>query len=144
MPEHRNWAAIIAEALCQIGSECIRAPAQLTIRQGFTVANMCSCFRGHCAPAIDSFDQIHSETLINKRLRREIATAIHQDQRYDDGEIIENQQYAMHRRMFLEPAHKCSRCWRSAIIFRGVRQLSRSNSAGETLMPNSSSIIRMS
>ena len=58
--------------------------------------------------------------------------------------IAVNQQRAMKRRMFLEPAHICSRCWRSAMIFRGVCQLSRSNSAGETLMPNSSSIIRMS
>src|SRR5947209_19070293 len=143
MPEHRNWAAIIAEALCQIGSECIRAPAQLTICQGFAVANMCSCFRGHCAPAIDSFDQIHSETLINKRLRSEIATAIHQDQRYDDGEIIENQQYAMLRRMFLEPADKCNRYWRSAIIFSGVRQPARSNSAGGNWMQNHFSLRRI-
>src|SRR5438093_7395424 len=93
---------------------------------------------------IDSLDQIHSETLIKKWWRREIATAIQQDQRQDNGEIIHNQQRAMQRRMFLEPAHMCSRCWRSAMIFRGVCQLSRSNSAGETLMPNSSSIIRMS
>src|SRR6266545_3096522 len=43
--------------------------------------------------------------------------------------------------MALDPAHACTRRSRSAIIARGVLQLSRSNSAGETLMPNFSSII---
>src|SRR5436305_10297615 len=142
MAEHSNRPAILAEALCQIASERIRLPAQFAVRQGSTVANVCCCFRGYCGPAIDSLDQIHSETLINKRRRREIAASIHKDQGQDDGEVIENQQYAMQRGMFLKPAHMRSRCWRSVIIFRGVCQLSRSNSAGETLMPNCSSIIK--
>src|SRR6266478_9177609 len=144
MAEHSNRPAILVEARCQIASERIRLPAQFAVRQGSTVANVCCCFRSHCSPAIDSFDQIHSETLINKWRRREIAAAIHENQGQDNGEVIENQQYAMQRRMFLEPAHTCSRCWRSAINCRGVCQLSRSNSAGENLMPNCSSIIKIS
>src|SRR6516164_3204135 len=144
MPEHSNRPAVVAEAICQMASERIRLPAQFAISQGFTVANVCCGFRSHCGPAIDPFDQIHSETLINKWRRREIAASIHKDQGQDDDEVVENQQYEMQRRVFLKPAHMRSRRWRSAIIFRGVCQLSRSNSAGETLMPNSSSIVKMS
>src|SRR5215469_8896392 len=84
------------------------------------------------------------EALIHKGRRSEIATAVHRDQNQNDGEIIENQQRAMHGGMSLEPAHILIRCWRSAITARGVRQRSRSNSAGEIFNPNCSSIIRMS
>src|SRR4030095_12644305 len=84
------------------------------------------------------------EALIQKGRRAEIATAIDRNQNQNDGEVIENQQDAMRRGMSLEPAHMRIRCWRSAITARGVRQRSRSNSAGEIFNPNSSSIIKMS
>src|SRR5215831_7973061 len=84
------------------------------------------------------------EALIHKGRRAEIAPAIHRDQHQNDGEVIKNQQHAKQRGMSLEPDHMRSRCWRSAITARGVRQRSRSNSAGEIFNPNSSSIIRMS
>src|SRR5262249_15252881 len=54
MSERCDRRAISAEALCQIGSECIRPPAELAISQGPAVADMCDCFRGHHGPAIDS------------------------------------------------------------------------------------------
>src|SRR5438552_769411 len=84
------------------------------------------------------------EALIHKGRGAEIATAIDGDQNQNDAEVIENQQHAMQRRMSLEPVHMRIRCWRSAITARGVRQRSRSNSAGEIFNPNSSSIISMS
>ena len=84
------------------------------------------------------------EALIHKGRRAEIATTIYRDQYQNDGEVIKNQKCAMHRGMPIEPVHMRIRCWRSAITARGVRQRSRSNSAGEIFNPNSSSIIRMS
>src|SRR5882724_2384673 len=144
MAEYRDCSAIIAEALPQIASERIRAAAQFAIGQRSIVADMCGRFRSRYAPAIDSFDQIHSETLINKRRRRKIAAAIDRDQRQNNCQVINNEQYAMQCRMLLEPAHMLMRCLRLAMRSRGVRQLSRSNSAGETLMPNCSSIIKIS
>src|SRR6516225_9075689 len=84
------------------------------------------------------------EALILKGRRAEIATTIYRDQYQNDGEVIKNQKCAMHRGMPIEPVHMRIRCWRSAITARGVRQRSRSNSAGEIFNPNCSSIIRMS
>ena len=109
MSERRDRRAVSAEALCQMGSERIRAPAQLAISQGPAVAYMCDCFRGHGGPAINSFEQIHLETLINKGRRGEIPTAIHHDQARDDGKVVENQQHAPQPWMPLDPAHAVKR-----------------------------------
>src|SRR5438128_5785541 len=135
--DHRRNALLIK-------SKSIRAPAQLAVGQTSVVANMCNRVRGHCAPMIDSFEQIHSETLINKGRCGEVTTAIHEYQARDNGEVIQNQQQSPQHRMVLDPGHACSRRWRSAMMSRGVLQLSRSNSAGETLMPSSFSIVTIS
>ena len=109
MSERCDRRPITAEALCQMGSERIRAPAQFAISQGPVVADMCDCFRGHCGPVIDAFEQIHLEALINKGRRGEIPTAIHHDQARDDGKVVENQQHAPQPWMPLDPAHAFKR-----------------------------------
>jgi len=41
---------------------------------------------------IDSFEEIHSETLINKWRRREVAAAIHDYKAHDNEKVIENEE----------------------------------------------------
>jgi hypothetical protein len=41
---------------------------------------------------IDSIEEVHSETLINKRRRREVATAIHDNKPHDNEKVIENEE----------------------------------------------------
>src|SRR5882757_7148113 len=117
-------------------------PAELAVGQPLISADVCDRIRSRKSPTIDLFDEIHSKTLINKWRRGKVATTVHRDQAPDNSEVIQNQQRTPERWMGLDPAHAftCIRLSRSAIILRGVSQFSRSNSAGEILRPNSSSI----
>src|SRR5438876_9804328 len=96
---------------------------------------MCNRVRGHCAPMIDSFEQIHSETLINKGRCGEVTTAIHEYEARDNGDVIQNQQQWPQYRKVLEPGHACSRRWGSARMSRGVLQRSGPNHGGQTHVP---------
>src|SRR4030095_4491140 len=126
-----------------MGSESIRTPAELAIGQPPISADVCDRTRSRKSPMIDLVDEIHSKALINKRRGGKVATTVHHDQAHNDSEVIQNQQRSPECRMCARPAHTFtrSRRSRSAMILRGVPQFSRSNSAGEILRPNSSSIL---
>jgi hypothetical protein len=79
MPQHCDWSAIISEALCQMGGEGIRTPAQLAIGQPLISADVRDRLRSGQSPVIDLFDEIHSKTLINKWRRGKVATTVHRD-----------------------------------------------------------------
>src|SRR5262249_20071347 len=91
---------------------------------------------------IDLSNEIHSKSLINKWWRRQVPHAVQANQARNNNQVIQNQQHSPKRRMCRDPTHTltCVRLSRSAMILSGVAQFSRSNSAGETLTPNSSSI----
>ena len=90
MPERGDGRAIITEALCQMSSKRIRAPAEFAAGCPL-VANV----RGRVQTLFpDRFVRADSSKNDNKGRRGEIATAIHHNQARDDGKVVENQQHA--------------------------------------------------
>src|ERR1051325_2582007 len=144
MPEHRDRRSVVAESLIQRRGQRIRARAQFAVSQRLGAANVWDLLRRNDPPLIASLEQIHSESLIEDTRRRENTAPVEQDQPGDHPEVINNQNRAPQPRMRFEPVHFSRRCSTSAMILRGVFHISRSNSAGDTLIPNSSSSAIMS
>src|ERR1700730_15889561 len=126
-----------------MGREGVRTATELAISQPLISADVCDRIRSRKCPMIDLLDEIHSKTLIDKRRRGKVASTVDRNQTRNNSEVIQNQQRPQERWMCPDPAHTFTRILfsRSAIILRGVPQFSRSNSAGEILRPNSSSIL---
>src|ERR1051325_8544447 len=137
MPEDRDRRTVVAESPAQMRGQRIRTRAQLAVGQRLGAANVCDLLRRNDPPLIDSLEQIHSESLIDERRSREITAPVEQDQPRDNSEVINNQTRAPQPRMHFEPVHFSRRCSTSAMTLRGVFHISRSNSAGDTLIPNS-------
>src|ERR1043166_5474746 len=144
MPEHRGRRSVVAESLIQMRGQRIRARAQFAVSQRLGAANVCDLLRRNDPPLIDSLEQIHSESLIDERRSREITAPVEQDQPGDPPGVKNNKTRAPQPGRRFEPVHFSRRCSTSAMILRGVFHISRSNSAGDTLIPNSSSSAIMS
>ena len=91
MPQNCDRSAIIAETFCQVGGERIRTLPELAVAQPLVTADMRNGIRGCQSPLIDSFEEIHSKTLVNKWRRGEIAATVHHDQPRNNSKVIQNQ-----------------------------------------------------